>query len=158
MSDVNAITNNTYERLIRDVCRVFNEVTGVSADPKREAGAIMPLAKEGWEIYDFRLLIEFQFQDDEASKWFKQPGRMNLRNFFNPARKDILLDIREDLKVRDVIMKKQKELGDSPRREPKLLMKCGSQIYRKDYDRHMNQCFQNRGLCFFPEPREEMPF
>lgn len=139
-----------YERLIQDVCLVFHEVTGSPADPKRDAAAIMHWARLGWQIYDFRLLIEFQFLNEAASAYFKVPGRMNLRQFFNPSRGEVLLDIHCDLKARDTTQRKKEESrGSSPDRERKLLMRCGEKIYRADYSAHHDRCFEMRGACFF---------
>lgn len=99
-----------FDRIVRDVCAIFEEITGSEAISQREGGAIVPWARDhGWQAHDFRLLIEFEFKDPRRREYLNQPGRMNLRTIFNPLRKDILIDTLVDLRRAKQIAKKAAE-------------------------------------------------
>lgn len=157
-----------YKRLVSDVCNVFREVTGAEADPRREAGVIVPFAREfKWETFDFRLLIEYEFSNPRTREYLNQPGRMNLRAIFNPNRKEILLDTVADLRRAKEIQKKaSSKENESPdfRTLPISLACCGGVFDLKyikvpdgksfrwkkanidEYDKHFSDCVAHSQL------------
>lgn len=136
-----------YSRLVADVCQVFKDVTGVVAAPEREHIVIEHWGKLGWQVHDFRRVIEFEFSDPSQREYYGHPGRMNLRMMLNPARRERLIDIHADLIAAAHREKKLAEMT-TPSRERKLHLRCGAKIHRKDYDSHLSRCFELKGGCF----------
>lgn len=106
-----------FNRVVGDVCNVFKEYSGSSAEPRRDAGALIPFIRDfGWQTYDFRLLIEFHLTSEQELQYLSKPGNMNLRSIFHAARRDRLLDIHADLKkakeIKAKILASEKQIPD----------------------------------------------
>jgi hypothetical protein len=134
------------EAFTHSICNIFKEVTGLNADASREATVINYWQKKGWREYDFRLLIEFEFNDPKQQDYYSQPGNLTLRSVFNPAREARLLDIRESLVHRESRKKQATEKSHLP---VKILMRCGAKIFKDQYEYHVDKCFEMKGACFY---------
>lgn len=141
-----------FNRLISDVCSVFKDVTGITADPRKDAPSIVVWGKRGWKTHDFRLVIEHHYRDEKSWSYFKaHPEKMNLRGILNPLRENILLDIHAGVKAALAREERKQEIQTNYSRMPMMLMRCGVKVAvgdRKAYDHHMKQCFAVQGACF----------
>lgn len=154
------------DRLVNDVCNVFEEVVGMKLDPNKEKGIIHYWMQQGWKIFDFRLVIEFIKSNEEYFSYFrKNPTRLNLRGFLNGAgkRKEMLEDLLISLKFQK---KKETEKQQQvlTRKAPMMKLRCGAKIPVGDkvaYEAHNKKCFEEQGLCFFPAKKainDAIPF
>lgn len=99
-------------RLVFDVCRIFETVTHRKVDPAVEQQCIVEFAKElKWGVFEFRLVIEWSWSDANNRLWLEQPGKCNLRSIFNMRRKQLLVDVVADLK-RILDKRKDNRSGD----------------------------------------------
>lgn len=136
-------------REIGDICNIFRDVTGLAADPHKEKTVILFWMQRGLSLHDFRLLIEFQFNDPRQKDFYAKAGNLNLRMMLNPASADRLSDILDQLRHAKRIKESKAEFA--PRSSPMMLMRCGKKIAVGDkasYDAHMNECFNAKGACF----------
>lgn len=148
--------NKGLTRLIKDTCMIFEEITGMPADPLREGGAVAHWARKGWQIFDLKLVIEFEFRNERSKKYYEEnPMRFNLRGFLNASgeREGLLIDLHHALKHRANMKESKEQLHDSSSELNFLLFQCGAKIPAGDrdaYNEHLNVCFDRRGFCFFP--------
>lgn len=118
---------DNWDRIVLDVCNIFNELTGAVVDAKREQSAIIPwIRDDGFTTYEFRLIIEHCLKDERQKQFLSQPGRMNLRSIFNSAQRDRLLDLISDLKrLKQIKEKFAATPGSADIKINKILMNCG---------------------------------
>ena len=56
--------------------------------------------------------------------------------------------------TRDVGKKTREDVGLQRDYEPELLMRCGMKVLRCWVETHYALCFETKGACFFPKPKE----
>lgn len=137
-----------HERELQNVCKIFEEVTGLPAEATREAYVIQHWLQRGWTLKDFRMVIEFQFGDERQREFYEKPGNLNLRMMLNPSFAERLIDILVQLKYAE---KKRATDKNQARRSSSIVLRCGTQIAVGDkhsFDVHMEKCFEIRGACF----------
>lgn len=137
-------------RIVNDVCQIFEDVTGRQADCEREKGVILFWEKRGLQNRDFRLLIEHEFADPRQKEFYSQPGNLVLRFMLNPSRADRLSDVLTELRYAERAREKKEVLAKMPSRTPRMLLRCGAKVFREEYEAHNEACFAAKGRCFYP--------
>jgi len=137
----------SWDRIVLDVCNIFSELTGAEAEAKRERSVIIPwIRDEGFDVYEFRLVIEHTLKDRHQKEFLAQPGRMNLRTIFNLSRRDRVLDLVSDLKRAKQIQNRiaeQQQKDETPNfKSIRVLMGCGHAVNIKYFKEPFGNTFR----------------
>lgn len=141
----------SHDRTIADVINIFKDITGLLLETKAEETVIKHWCARGWTNHDFRLVIEYHFNNTFERTFLDKPGNMNLRMMLNPARADRLIDIVRDLRWKAKQADEKKISSSKSYQTSMVLLRCGAKIPVGDiesYSRHIDECFNMKGKCF----------